>query len=542
MHLGDTARTAWSVHPLVLPEILWRFRWNDLPLLPEHAASILDGREPWLRSLYLGVPAVAFVLAGASAPERRGRLMAGVAVVAVLVALGRHSPIYSALVRLLPPLGILRFPVKAMVPAALLWSLLAARGFDVWREAGAAASRRWRLWVIAPLAVVGAIALVLAVVAVARVEAWGPSLVVGRPGVSYAAVLSRPLAALALGAVLAVVTMTLAVLRRSAHALAVLVVLDLLAMHAYMFPTAPPALFTHRPEVLAQIRPVPGARVFVEDYSVTSHGARPEATPAAVYHLVRLPEGWSLAESLALGLQMYLNPPTAARWGLRGSYDMDLLQLYPEPLARLAEHLREVEDSPAHLALLRLGSVDYALALRPGPWAASLEAVADVPGLFADPIHVFRVPRPLPRTYVVGGVRVGDGERALEMLAAIDPSREVVLPAGLDSPAPAGFSGDSRIVSFRPDRVRLEATLSAPGHVVLTEAYDPGWRASLDGRAAEVLRANVGFRAVAAPAGRHEIELVYRPPAARLGVAISALAALVGLGAALRAGMRRPAR
>jgi uncharacterized membrane protein YfhO len=76
---------------------------------------------------------------------------------------------------------------------------------------------------------------------------------------------------------------------------------------------------------------------------------------------------------------------------------------------------------------------------------------------------------------------------------------------------------------------------------VLADAYDPGWRASVDGERAALLRANVAFRAVAVPQGRHVVELVYRPRAVVLGLGES-LAALVVAAALFVTARRRAGR
>jgi len=65
-----------------------------------------------------------------------------------------------------------------------------------------------------------------------------------------------------------------------------------------------------------------------------------------------------------------------------------------------------------------------------------------------------------------------------------------------------------------------------PGHVVVADAFAPGWRASLDGRDVPILRADGLFRAVTVDAGEHEIEMTYRPPEVRAGILLS-LAAIV---------------
>jgi uncharacterized membrane protein YfhO len=69
--------------------------------------------------------------------------------------------------------------------------------------------------------------------------------------------------------------------------------------------------------------------------------------------------------------------------------------------------------------------------------------------------------------------------------------------------------------------------------VVLADSYDPGWKATLDGASVPVLRANVGFRAVQAPAGEHRIEYVYRPRSVIMGSVISVASVLAALACVL---------
>ena len=71
--------------------------------------------------------------------------------------------------------------------------------------------------------------------------------------------------------------------------------------------------------------------------------------------------------------------------------------------------------------------------------------------------------------------------------------------------------GRARITSYRNTEVILEADSSDGGFLVLNDLWHPWWFAELDGRAADVLRANVLFRAVAVPPGRHTVRFTFRP-------------------------------
>ena len=63
--------------------------------------------------------------------------------------------------------------------------------------------------------------------------------------------------------------------------------------------------------------------------------------------------------------------------------------------------------------------------------------------------------------------------------------------------------------------------------LVLSDSYYPGWTAQVDGAPSPILRANGLYRAVAIPAGRHQVVFEYRPSSFRNGAWLSAASALV---------------
>jgi hypothetical protein len=103
---------------------------------------------------------------------------------------------------------------------------------------------------------------------------------------------------------------------------------------------------------------------------------------------------------------------------------------------------------------------------------------------------------------------------------------------GFLSPTPIGASESVKIVQYQPQRVELVARLDRPGLVILADTYYPGWRLTVDGKAAPIYRANRLMRAAAVAAGQHTLVYTYEPASLRAGVFLSAvgLIVLVGLG------------
>jgi uncharacterized membrane protein YfhO len=82
--------------------------------------------------------------------------------------------------------------------------------------------------------------------------------------------------------------------------------------------------------------------------------------------------------------------------------------------------------------------------------------------------------------------------------------------------------------------------MEAPGYVVLLDGWSPGWEATIDGVKTRLLRANLAFRAVHVPLGRHTIHMIYRPRAAVIGLLVSAFASIgIVVALAVRFGSKR---
>jgi hypothetical protein len=533
--------TFWSVPPLVLIQCLLPVFPQDLPLGNEARQALYDGREPYLGSLYLGLAGVPLVVAALAGPRRRlAAALAAAAAGACVIALGRHAVVYSLALWLAPPLGIFRYPVKAMILVALAWALLVGLGVDALRERPEG-KRRLALFLSA-----GLLGSSLATAAWLLLRAQAATLATrflspeGGAGSSdlLALLVSGlgPAAALCGGAAL----LGLLRYRRFPWAAAGCAVLDLLLAHHGLNPTAPRALVDEPPATVGTL--AGSGRVYSFEYAGTIVGKAYRRPPTADLFSLRPEPGLSRSLRVALGLEALVPPTVGPRWGLYGSYASDTLGIRPRAQRNLTLLLRASEETPAFLRLLRLGGVTHVVSLHE-EGLEDLLPVATLPGHFRAPVRVFRVPDPLPRTYVVGEARIVTGRAAYRTLVdpSFAPGREVLLEEGRPVRRERPLAGASRIVELRCDHVALEAEAEGEGWVVLLDAYDPGWRATVNGRGVPLLRANLGFRAVAIGPGRHRIELAYRPPsvAAGLGVSTATLLLVLGLGAAFLVRARR---
>ena len=75
-------------------------------------------------------------------------------------------------------------------------------------------------------------------------------------------------------------------------------------------------------------------------------------------------------------------------------------------------------------------------------------------------------------------------------------------PVSLRTPATPPASEVS-LLEYAATRAAWRVTTTEAGWLVTTDAYYPGWRASVDQHEVRIARANGAFRAVPVPAGEH---------------------------------------
>jgi membrane protein YfhO len=236
--------------------------------------------------------------------------------------------------------------------------------------------------------------------------------------------------------------------------------------------------------------------------------------------------------------------PSEGRWRIRGegeaaplfdSFDLRVghMQATAQSLGPQFHALAQIEGISEYTSL---GDRDYTAAVYLAPAASN-----QILGVRFDLKSLWSMTRPQaakrgyraaafgvwvkqfpdrPRAFLAGCARpLTDLRTAVEWLASarfrID---EAVVRTDVRLPCPAQVTGEASLKRLGADTLLVRAEASAPSLVMVAEHFDPGWRATVDGKPADVLQADLAAMAVAIPAGRHEVKLHFVPHLLWLGL------------------------
>lgn len=145
-------------------------------------------------------------------------------------------------------------------------------------------------------------------------------------------------------------------------------------------------------------------------------------------------------------------------------------------------------------------------------------------------LKVYANPAFHERVWFAGRARaVKSDDEAYEILRSASSSypTDVLLASPPAGSTERSGSGSVSIIEWRSDRIRLLSKSDGPGFIMLSERFDPHWKAQLDGRPVPILRGDVLLRAVQVKAGKHELVYTYDDPL-RIGSFALSLSSILG--------------
>ena len=409
--------------------------------------------------------------------------------VIVLYALGRYTPVFWVLYELLPEINLFRRPADATFLIGALGAILAGysahRMFD--RPWDAETVSEWRV-----AAGVAGAALLVAVALGGRIERM--------------ALLPYPLIAAAVAAVGAAAALALARPRLALEPWAAALILggataiDLAWNNGPSSSSGlPPATYevfdpaTKNPVIAALKAHVDAGHTTTRRDRIELLGLGFHWPNASLTHQLENTLGYN-----PVRLKLY-STATGAGDNIGMPGERQFVPLLPSYRSRLVDllGLRYVAAGAP------LETVDPKL--KPGDWTLIAET---------GKAWIYENPRALPRVLFARRSIGADFDALLQTGAwpDFDPTTTVLLPPGHD----AYFAGTTTpepvaITRYGNTRVDIDVNSSTGGYVVLNDLWHPWWYATVDGQPAELLRANVLFRAVEVPAGRHVLTFEFRP-------------------------------
>lgn len=137
--------------------------------------------------------------------------------------------------------------------------------------------------------------------------------------------------------------------------------------------------------------------------------------------------------------------------------------------------------------------------------------------------RMYEIPR---RAWLVYQTQTTDDVFAALRASGFDPFATAVTrsPSSVDFDGGGGRGeGAVTVTEDYPGHLSLAVTTDSPALLVISEAYYPGWAASVNGQPVSVIEADAFLQAVPIPAGNSTVELNYRPATLLAGAIISLL-------------------
>lgn len=456
-----------------------------------------DWTDPSVNYLFFGTLPFVLILAlgvvSGRLLDREIRFVAVTGLIALIYALGRHTPLFQALFEFIPGVSLYRRPADATFILNAMTAF--ATGYIVDRLIRGDMARLGE----ARVALVASALLGLGAIGIWYAVAGGRL-----PDAVKPAILGVFMGAAALGLI------TL-VLRQGAQARIALVGVGLALTAGELAWRNGASMVNAEPRARYAVleAPAPDERAVIDAVThalrnLTRDGRRPRV------EIVGLPGPWMNA-AMAHGIE-----DTVSYNPLR----LDAYQRAIGPgenagdinLRRFPRTFRGYHSMMARLLGIEIVVFDRPISRLP----AHVPPFEATPLLEGPKVWVYLLPPATPRVVMATHMRVVDSDAMIEAhsIPNFDSSRVALVDAA--TPLQATYPeeaarGEASIVRYGANRVEVSASSATGGVLVLHDLSYPGWVAEIDGRRVPLLKANLLFRGVEVPAGTHRVVFRFEP-------------------------------
>jgi hypothetical protein len=509
----------YSMHPLNLVNLFWLDRQVETAVISGLHLFFLR-QVPFLVTYYLGaISLLGLLLWMYYAGRREKGLILLVVLVSAVFAMGTHTPIYPFFYHRLPGLSLFRFTEKFFFVTYCLLLAASFRGLNSFLRADDATLKKARAVLFsgalfylvpyiyfrfdsAPLSRFISMATGNALLETSTLMMTSGSIVQMERQLALAVGLALVLWVGRTGRVRKMIFQIL---------LVAAVFIDLAAAHRPYQYLLDPDFVGRGPKLLAEPDAEPNRLFF--------YPGRQNLHPS-YYNFLR---EVSLVEFNGAFFSDLL-PNAGLFYGFDYMQDIDPLRR-----GRYVEFLAIANRLPPENQYRLLGALNvrYLVSLQP----LEGQGIRLVRSLPQHPSWLYSIDQVVPRAYIVPNVVVEPNRfQVLGRLSieSLDPRAVAIIEEPIDFRPSPGLRARAEIAEYDHTRVRILASLSAPGVLVLADAFHSGWRVYVDGREERILRANFFFRAVPLPAGDHVVDFRYEPLSFQMGLVIS-LATVLGL-------------
>ncbi|MDP8229665.1 MAG: YfhO family protein [Candidatus Gorgyraea atricola] len=503
----------WSLPPYALLDLL-------VPYLSETDYLYKDywTRQSWLLVYYMGLFSIicAFISLKFNTTKRR-KAFFYILAAGLVLSFGKYTPIYYLLYKLMPGFSLSRYPIKFFFMVTFSLAVLAGMGLDYYRQNVLALKRFLKIGLA--IGFISSILYLLINLNFVEIYSFFYNEVLGfidkKAELGQLVCVGLYNIKRGFGILMLLLLLMFLPSRKKIGlniALPILIFISLIDIF-----TANKNLYLNM-DTNDHLRPGESIEFLKKDNDLF----RIFDSPATLRQNTFVPERDYFDGVTALKKRMVSN--RGVSFGIYDAYGYG--SLYNKRHDQVIEAITE-KDLPTETNLLDLLNVKYVIS--PKDFEASGYRLVKK----GEKANIYENENVLPRAFLVDkAVVIKDEKEILEKLTSKDfkPEEEVILEEGPRTSrfAPVrGRQGKVRILDYKANQVIVEAEVSSPKFLVLSDSYYPGWKAYVDGKQTKIYRADYILRAVHLEPGKHTVKFIYDPYLFKIGVIITFITLIV---------------